>query len=117
MNVLIHLLLAWLTAIVPAHTLHHASRSEARVSLCTPTAAEHWLIDNESGGDVHAANGDHFGIGQLTAANRWQYSREVGVAPDSTNRCDQLRLMRAYIHDRYQTTVNAVDWWKGHGWY
>lgn len=109
------------------------SRSAARRALarlharhavdCSPNGAEQWIIAHESGGDVHNWNpvetstGHAFGIGQLTDENRYNYGRALGINPNSTNFCDQLRLMRAYVADRYGNSWAALDFWRAHGYY
>lgn len=125
MNALLSLLLSLLhlwSQPVP-HVSPSATRSEHRVPVCHATSAEAWIISRESDGDVHAYNpvvtstGHAFGLGQLTDANRQHYGAEIGVNPNTTNYCGQLRLMRAYIADRYGSAETAVEYWRANGSY
>ena len=108
----------------------HASRSEKRRALCTPatwkrsaSADELWIISRESGGDPRAWNpvaaptGHAFGLGQLTDAIRARIAAQLRVGQLSADPCIQLRMMRAYIAERYGSAAAAVAFWQTHGWY
>ena len=109
-----------------------SSRSHQRRAIhgCVPsswrayaTADERWIIRRESGGSVRAWNriatstGHAFGLGQLTRESRVRAARRIGVAADTVDACQQLELMRVYIHERYGSTAEAVAFWRRHGWY
>jgi hypothetical protein len=92
----------------------------------TLKSAEEWIIKRESGFSPTAANptSSAFGIGQLILANRRRYASQAGVDPadegyhsGTTDPCEQLRMMRLYIDDRYGSTKRAKKFWKRHHWY
>lgn len=106
------------------------SRTRRNLAVCAAghwrsfaSAGERWIIARESGGNVHAWNGTAtstghaFGLGQLTDDNRARLAVRLRVVPTSTNPCDQLALMRAYIFERYGSVQRAVAFWRLHGWY
>lgn len=80
------------------------------------SAAERWIIQHESGGNVFADNptSTAFGLGQLLLSNRRKY---LGANYATTNYDLQLQAMRSYIHDRYGTAENAMRFWQAHGYY
>ena len=65
------------------------------------SAALNALIARETGGNVHARNGQYYGIGQLSAQARAVYGG------NSADYNDQLNAMKAYIAARYGTAENA----------
>ncbi|WP_308583900.1 LysM domain-containing protein [uncultured Leuconostoc sp.] len=69
------------------------------------------LIARESGGNVHARNGQYYGIGQLSAQARAVYGG------NSADYNDQLNAMKAYIAARYGTAENAWAHSQATGWY
>lgn len=75
------------------------------------SAALNALIARESGGNVHARNGQYYGIGQLSAQARAVYGG------NSTDYNDQLNAMKAYIAARYGTAENAWAHSQATGWY
>jgi hypothetical protein len=87
------------------------------------TSAERWIIRRESSGNPHArvdvstSTGYAFGLGQVTTSNRERLSLRLHVNPDSVDPCVQLRIMRAYVQERYGSTAHAVAWWRSNGWY
>lgn len=115
---LLTLLLALYLRLTQPHGAAEVSRSEQRPPLCAATTDERWIIRRESGGDTHAYNpvltptGHAFGVGQLTDYQRYRFGRRLGIRPDSTRFCDQLRLMRAYIRERYGDAESAVAHWR-----
>ena len=100
-----------------------SSSSSWRSTLKKP---EKWIIKRESGFSVTAANptSSAFGLGQLILPNRRRYAPQVGTDPTdegyhtgTTDPCDQLRMMRLYIEDRYSSPKKAKKFWKQHRWY
>lgn len=75
------------------------------------SAALNALIARESGGNVHARNGQYYGIGQLSAQARAVYGG------NSADYNDQLNAMKAYIAARYGTAENAWAHSQETGWY
>ena len=75
------------------------------------SAALNALIARESGGNVHARNGQYDGIGQLSAQARAVYGG------NSADYNDQLNAMKAYIAARYGTAENAWAHSQATGWY
>ncbi|CAK1245625.1 LysM peptidoglycan-binding domain-containing protein [Fructobacillus evanidus] len=69
------------------------------------------IIMKESGGNVNAANGIYFGIGQLSPTLRARYGG------NSTDYQDQLQAMKAYIAARYGTAQAALAHHLQYGWY
>jgi septal ring factor EnvC (AmiA/AmiB activator) len=91
-------------------------RSGGRCDLSGTSAAEHWIIMHESGGDPTADNptSTAFGLGQLLLGNRILY---LGQDYATTDCGKQLWAFRAYVRDRYGTAENAQAFWQAHGWY
>ena len=95
------------------------TRSSWRSTLKRP---EKRIIKRESHFSTTAANptSSAFGLGQLIHANRRRYAPQVGADPagegyhtGTTDPCEQLRMMRLYIEDRYgsispKTVVNET---------
>ena len=75
------------------------------------SAALNALIARESGGNVHARNGQYYGIGQLSAQARAVYGG------NSTDYNDQLNAMKDYIAARYGTAEKAWAHSQATGWY
>ena len=75
------------------------------------SAALNALSARESGGNVHARNGQYYGIGQLSAQARAVYGG------NSADYNDQLNAMKAYIAARYGTAENAWAHSQATGWY
>ncbi|MDN2649882.1 LysM peptidoglycan-binding domain-containing protein [Leuconostoc lactis] len=75
------------------------------------SAALNALIARESGGNVHARNGQYYGIGQLSAQARAVYGG------NSADYNDQLNAMKGYIAARYGTAENAWAHSQATGWY
>ena len=75
------------------------------------SAALNALIARESGGNVHARNGQYYGIGQLSAQARAVHGG------NSADYNDQLNAMKAYIAARYGTAENAWVHSQATGWY
>lgn len=75
------------------------------------SAALNALIARESGGNVHARNGQYYGIGQLSAQARAVYGG------NSADYNDQLNAMKAYIAARYGTAEKAWAHSQATGWY
>jgi septal ring factor EnvC (AmiA/AmiB activator) len=92
------------------------TRSGGRCDLSGTSAAEHWIIMHESGGDPTADNptSTAFGLGQLLLGNRILY---LGQDYATTDCGKQLSAFRAYVRDRYGTAENAQAFWQANGWY
>jgi septal ring factor EnvC (AmiA/AmiB activator) len=90
--------------------------SGGRCDLSGTSAAEHWIIMHESGGDPTADNptSTAFGLGQLLLGNRILY---LGQDYATTDCGKQLSAFRAYVRDRYGTAENAQAFWRANGWY
>ncbi len=84
---------------------------QAVAAQATSSAALDALIARESGGNVNAANGQYFGIGQLSPQARAVYGG------NSTDYNDQLNAMKSYISARYGTAENAWAHSQATGWY
>jgi septal ring factor EnvC (AmiA/AmiB activator) len=90
--------------------------SGGRCDLSGTSAAEHWIIMHESGGDPTADNptSTAFGLGQLLLGNRILYLGQDYATIDCGR---QLSAFRAYVRDRYGTAENAQAFWQANGWY
>jgi septal ring factor EnvC (AmiA/AmiB activator) len=90
--------------------------SGGRCDLSSTSAAEHWIIMHESGGDPTADNptSTAFGLGQLLLGNRILYLGNDYATIDCGK---QLTAFRAYVRDRYGTAENAQAFWQANGWY
>jgi len=90
--------------------------SGGRCDLSGTSAAEHWIIMHESGGDPTADNptSTAFGLGQLLLGNRILYLGQDYATIDCGR---QLWAFRAYVRDRYGTAESAQAFWQAHGWY
>jgi septal ring factor EnvC (AmiA/AmiB activator) len=93
-----------------------AAGAGGRCDLSGTSAAEHWIIMRESGGDPTADNptSTAFGIGQLLLGNRILY---LGRHYATTDCGRQLGAFRAYVGDRYGTAERAKAFWQANGWY
>jgi septal ring factor EnvC (AmiA/AmiB activator) len=93
-----------------------AAGAGGRCDLSGTSAAEHWIIMHESGGDPTADNptSTAFGIGQLLLGNRILY---LGRHYATTDCGRQLGAFRAYVRDRYGTAERAMAFWQANGWY
>ena len=87
-----------------------------RCDLSGTSAAEHWIIMHESGGDPTADNptSTAFGLGQLLLGNRILY---LGADYATIDCGKQLKAFRGYVRDRYGTAEAAKAFWQAHGWY
>jgi septal ring factor EnvC (AmiA/AmiB activator) len=90
--------------------------SGGRCDLSGTSAAEHWIIMHESGGDPTADNptSTAFGLGQLLLGNRILYLGQDYATIDCGR---QLWAFRAYVRDRYGTAEKAQAFWQKNGWY
>jgi septal ring factor EnvC (AmiA/AmiB activator) len=90
--------------------------SGGRCDLSGTSAAEHWIIMHESGGDPTADNptSTAFGLGQLLLGNRILYLGQDYATIDCGK---QLWAFRAYVRDRYGTAEKAQAFWQANGWY
>jgi RHS repeat-associated protein len=70
-----------------------------------------FLIMHESSGRTSASNGQHLGLGQLSADARQKY---LGANAETLDPWKQLAAMQAYIKDRYGTPERAKEVWIGH---
>jgi hypothetical protein len=93
-----------------------AAGSGRRCDLSGTSAAEHWIIMRESGGDPTADNptSTAFGIGQLLLGNRILY---LGRDYATVDCGAQMWAFRAYVRDRYGTAERAKAFWQANGWY
>jgi len=84
--------------------------------LSGTSAAERWIIMNESSGYPTADNpaSTAFGLGQLLLGNRILYLGEDYATTDCGR---QLWAFRAYVRDRYGTAGRAKAFWQANGWY
>jgi len=84
--------------------------------LSSTSAAEHWIIMHESGGNPRAQNPSStaFGLGQLLLGNRILYLGKDYATVDCGK---QLTAFRDYVRDRYGTAAAAQAFWEAHGWY
>lgn len=71
------------------------------------------IVTAESSWDPHASNGNHWGLGQMSAGNMHYYSRHG----NKWNPIAQLMGIMDYIHDRYGTVANAIAFRRAHHWY
>lgn len=107
-----------------------ADRSRPLAAGCRPShwrasvsPLEWYIISRESSGNpaargsVATSTGVAFGLGQVTSLNRQRIARRLRVSPNTVNPCVQLRIMRAYIRERYGSIGRAVHWWSRHHWY
>ena len=72
-----------------------------------------YIISAESGWNPHASNGNHWGMGQMSAENMHYYSRHG----NRWNPIAQIMGIWDYIKDRYGTVEHAVSFRKAHNWY
>ena len=72
-----------------------------------------YIISAESGWNPHASNGNHWGLGQMSAENMHYYSRHG----NEWNPIAQIMGIWDYIKDRYGTVEHAVSFRKAHNWY
>lgn len=72
-----------------------------------------YIVSAESSWNPHASNGNHWGMGQMSAGNMHYYSRHG----NKWNPIAQLMGIMDYIHDRYGTVAKAVAFRKAHNWY
>lgn len=82
-------------------------------------ALRDWIIAKESSGKTTAKNPNSsaFGLGQLIKANREAYGKRLGISPDTTDYNEQLKLMDAYVKERYGSYAKAKKFWEEHNWY
>jgi septal ring factor EnvC (AmiA/AmiB activator) len=94
-------------------SIHGSGR---RCGLSGTSAAERWIILQESSGYPTADNpaSTAFGLGQLLLGNRILY---LGQAYATTDCGRQLWAFRAYLRDRYGTAARAKAFWQANGWY
>jgi septal ring factor EnvC (AmiA/AmiB activator) len=77
---------------------------------------ERWIVMRESSGNPTAGNGrsSHFGLGQLSLANRMRY---LGEDHSTTDCGKQVRAFRAYVASAYGSAAAARSFWRANGWY
>jgi hypothetical protein len=82
-------------------------------------AFRNWIIDKESSGRTTAQNptSSAFGLGQLIKVNREAYAKRFGFSPDTTDYDEQLKMMDAYVDDRYGSYARAKEFWENNNWY
>ncbi|MCX8723051.1 phage tail tape measure protein [Lactobacillus sp. B4005] len=72
-----------------------------------------YIVTAESGWNPKATNGNHWGMGQMSAENMHYYSDHG----NKWNPIAQLMGIMDYIKDRYGTVEKAVAFRKAHNWY
>ncbi|MCO6546159.1 MAG: phage tail tape measure protein [Gilliamella sp.] len=72
-----------------------------------------YIVTAESGWNPRATNGNHWGMGQMSAENMHYYSDHG----NKWNPIAQLMGIMDYIKDRYGTVEKAVAFRKAHNWY
>lgn len=72
-----------------------------------------YIVTAESGWNPRATNGNHWGMGQMSAENMHYYSDHG----NKWNPVAQLMGIMDYIKDRYGTVEKAVAFRKAHNWY
>lgn len=85
----------------------------------TGNADRDWIIQRESEGNPNAKNPNSsaFGLGQLIKSNREAYAERFGFSPDTVNPQEQLKMMDAYVKERYGSYAEARKFWEQHHWY
>lgn len=110
-----------LATIITAAGLGHAApaRAGATCYAHVRSDAQRRLVQRESDGNPHARNprSTAFGCGQLLRATRHHFGRRLGIHPDTTDPGQQMRLMGAYIDDRYGSDDAALGHSMRRGWY
>ena len=78
-------------------------------------AGLNYIISAESGWNPKAVNptSGTYGLGQMQGYNLHYYTKHGG----KSNAIAQLMGMMDYIHDRYGSVTNAVQFRKSHNWY
>ena len=82
-----------------------------------PDANTVWLIQHESGWNpqVKNPNSSAFGLGQLLTSTRNYYASKLCfLNPNTTDPNLQLKMMQAYIKDRYGTSAQAKAVYQQH---
>ncbi|MCX8721282.1 MULTISPECIES: phage tail tape measure protein [unclassified Lactobacillus] len=72
-----------------------------------------YIVTAESGWNPRATNGNHWGMGQMSAENMHYYSDHG----NKWNPIAQLMGIMDYIKDRYGSVEKAVAFRKAHNWY
>ena len=96
--------------------------SGARAGSCytyARSAAVAAILARESHGSPSADNprSSAFGCGQLLYGMRLKYGRALGINPNTRDPAKQMRIMHAYIDDRYGSDARALAFWRRHHWY
>ena len=73
-----------------------------------------WIMQKESGGNIHATNGRYYGLFQL---DKSYYQNLCGKSYDQTNEADQIKAATAYMKQRYNTWDKAKAFWQANGWW
>ncbi len=110
-----------LATILTAGALGHATPAEAGGACFAyvRSDAQRRLVQRESGGNPAAANPTSTarGCGQLLRATRRHFGRRLGINPDTTSAAEQMRMMHAYVDDRYGSDERALAHSLDRGWY
>lgn len=83
------------------------------------TSVEQALMRRESSFKIAAANptSSAFGVWQGLIDNRVWTAEKIDSHPDTLNPYQQIKMMRLYVRDRYQTAENAWKFWQRNHWY
>ena len=74
--------------------------------------AANYIINRESTWNVHAVNGQYYGLFQTTPERLKKYGSDW-----KDNPVTQLKAMNAYAKERYGSMNAAQKWWVSHGWW
>lgn len=74
--------------------------------------AANYIINRESTWNVHAVNGQYYGLFQTTPERLRKYGSDW-----KDNPVTQLKAMNAYAKERYGSMNAAQKWWVSHGWW
>lgn len=74
--------------------------------------AANYIINRESTWNVHAVNGQYYGLFQTTPERLKKYGSDW-----KDNPVTQLKAMNAYAKERYGSMSAAQKWWVSHGWW
>lgn len=73
-----------------------------------------FIFQHESSMNIHADNGNHYGLGQLIKS---YYQTYIGKPWNETNEQDQIEAATKYMKERYNTWENAEAFWKANQWW
>lgn len=73
-----------------------------------------FIFQHESSMNIHADNGNHYGLGQLIKS---YYQTYIGKPWNETNEQDQIEAATKYMKERYNTWEKAEAFWKANHWW